>query len=290
MSMLQDIRALHAEVTQFRHKLKELSEVQVQNISAIARRVNKELENLESAEPHGEIMSSTNTSDLVRIWRLARSLPALSGFFLSFRSDRRLKEDTVMVDIVCKSYCQSDSRLRDSNRLIDRKGHAWINRVSLKYRALISEITNLTFTAALPTGSVPGLPHEISNISLDSDVTDDLQLFSAANLNQLRVVDVVRKLVTAANDNHKLGARPSVTLYFSRILEECRKEEDLRNIQALFDHLGRYEVACITEIDAPLSFEFNVGTQLKDDFGNEALSLAIAEPVQLDLTTLFVYV
>lgn len=99
--MLQDIRALHAEVQLFRQKLKDLPDLQVQNIGAFARRVEKELSNLEVAEPHDHIQASTNTSDLVRIWRLARSLPALSGFSIRFRTPTRTKEDTVTVDLVC---------------------------------------------------------------------------------------------------------------------------------------------------------------------------------------------
>lgn len=101
--MLQDLRALCQEVTSFRAKLKELPDVHVQNIATIARRIEKELNNLENADPNDQIHNSTNTPDLVRLWRLARSLPALSGFSVNFRGPSRQKEDSVTVDLLCRT-------------------------------------------------------------------------------------------------------------------------------------------------------------------------------------------
>lgn len=169
-------------------------------------------------------------------------------------------------------------------------------RSSLKYRALVTEITNLPFIeSSVPyksmrsdASSVPNLDRHDSYISIASDTTDG-ELFSAINLDQLKIIDIAQKMVIAANHNLKLGAIPKITMYFPRILEDLRSEDDVQNIKALFDHLSsHYDVCCVTQISTPLAFELNVGLRVKDEFGNDSVQLAVAEPVQLDLTTLFV--
>lgn len=263
--MLQDIRALQAEVLAFRVKLKEIEDVQVQNISTIARRIEKEVKSLSNADDD-HIRASTNTPDLIRMWRLARSVPALYGLATTFHGSSRKKPDSVVVDVVY------------------RKGHAWILRTSLKYRSLVTELTNLPIAMTMDVDS--GKQDEEDLISLDEE--DDDELFSTSSLAQLKIVETAKKLLDCAGNNLKIGAAPQCTLYFPRILEECQSQEDLNNVQLLFNFLQRMNISCMTEIGPPLQFEFNVGIQLKDDFGNEELHLSTNESVHLDLTTLFV--
>ncbi|CCG81044.1 Putative uncharacterized protein [Taphrina deformans PYCC 5710] len=285
--MLQDIRALHAEVSAFRARLKDLEEVQVQNIGVIAKRIEKEQGNLESS--HGSspaAVQSTNTPDLIRMWRLARSLPALHSFHTTFQGPSRRKVDAMMVDVVY------------------RKGHAWVVRSSIKYRALISEITNLPITVTPRPGLhrgdgtvPPSFEKGESYMSIgsgttdeedDDDDDDDDELFSDVNMAQLRVVEQARKLIDCAGNNHKLGAPPQVTMYFPRLLEECRSVEDRDNVHRLFRLLESMGVSPMVDHGPQLSFERNVGLQLKDDFGNAPLNLMPGDAVNLDLTTLFV--
>lgn len=178
---------------------------------------------------------------------------------------------------------------------LDRRGHAWLCRSSLKYRALITEITNLpmVFSDSVPMdiesrSTIPRFAQQDSFISLESDSTDDDLLFSSRNIDQLKITEIAKKLVNAAGNNLKLGSVPNITIYFSRITEDCRNDEDLQNIRLLFDHLNRMGISCSTEIDDQKSFELNVGLQLKDDFGNEPIQLPDGAPIHLDLTTLFV--
>lgn len=297
-AMLQDIRALHAEVVAFRARLKRLEDVQVQNISVIARRIEKETALLETAhaDSHEPARRSTNTPDLVRMWRLARSLPALWAFNTTFGAFSRRKADAVMVDIVY------------------RKGHAWMVRNSVKYRALLTEITNLPIHVASRTGGGDdcgdgvgmdvdmegtngrpgtnepplGFDRQESFMSLESDTTEDEELFSEANIGRLKVVEGARKVLEVAGNNLKLGAVPHVSIYFPRILEECRTEEDRDNVLRIFEVLDHMGITPLTECGPALPFELNVGLQLKDDFGNGELDLLPGRPVNLDLTTLFV--
>lgn len=276
MPMLQDIRALDAEVRAYRLRLKDLEDVQVQNIGVIAKRIEKERDNLESIDTTHDAGLSTNTPDLVRMWRLARSLPALSAFHTTFQAASRRRTDAMMVDMVY------------------RKGHAWVVRSSIKYRALISEITNLPIIVpdraiSANLGGKPSFEKQESYMSFESNTTDDDdELFCDGNMAQLKVTEQARKLLDCAANNHKLGSTPHVTMYFPRILEECRSEDDQDNVRRLFTHLQHLGITPIVEHGSQLSFELNVGLQLKDDFGNAELNLAPGEAVNLDLTTLFV--
>ena len=154
--------------------------------------------------------------------------------------------------------------------LVYRKGHAWMFRNSLKFRALVTELVNS--------------PADEMEIDQEDDI------FSDSSLGRTKIVGLVRRYIEVANNNLKLGAVPQITIYFPRIVEECRDDEDLRNVQRLFDFLAQMGVSSITELGPPLTFDVNVGRQIKDDFGNEEVELQPNEPVQLDLTTLFVLV
>lgn len=300
--MIQDLRALQAEVQAFRARLKSLPDVQIQHIAALDARITKEsatlTRHLEAGDTAGREVSS-NAPDLVRVWRLARSVPGLIAVGSTFRGFTRRKEDSVGVEIVY------------------RKGHAWMVRNSLKYRGLLAEVCNLPIDVAMevddgdtrangyarpPGKEDAGIVQQRDFVALsddsrhemhdgeDEDDDDEGDLFSDRMLEQTKIVAWTRKYLEVAGNNMKLGALPHITIYFPRILEECRNEEDEGNVRKLFDYLQRLGVSCIVEPGPVLPFEVNVGRLVKDDFGNEELVLEDGAPVQLDLTTLFVLV
>ena len=242
--MLQDLRALQAEVKEFRARLKAQDDVVVQNISSIDARITKEVQNLESTSDPLKHTSS-NGPDLTRLWRLARSLHGLYSLNTTFYSFSRRKEEAVVVDIVYK------------------KGHAWMIRNSLRFRSLVTELSNI--------------------------ISDD-DIFSEITISQTKVVALGRRYLEVAGCNLKLGAMPSITIYFPRLLEECRHQEDVQCVQRVFEVLHGMGISSVTEIGPMLPFDVNVGKQVKDDFGNEEMVLIDQEAVQLDLTTLFVLV
>ena len=308
ISVVNRIVALHEEVEAFRAELRA-KDAQVHGLGNAAIKIKKEAEALLKAFEHVDVehrIASSNATDLIRSWRLARSLPGLCALNSKFFLDptRRRRKEAIIVDVVF------------------RRGHAWCVKYSQKYRSLLQELANLPFedesmsdvdmsaddtdsdadrasdvTSESSLDIVINYPSTVDQsvhrlhgfdrqsarmIDHDEDesvdgVEDPDDLFNLTYLQKAQLWKSIARVAHCAHQHPKLGAIPRVYVYLPRLLEEAVTDEAQLNCRRLFRLLTRVlqvEVLLGDPGDA-LPIDDNIEFRARDEFGNEDLDLVL---------------
>lgn len=300
--------ALHQEIESFRAELSAKGAT-VHGLGNTATRVKKECDALLKAFEHEDAehrIASSNTTDLTRTWRLARSLPGLQALNAKFFVDphRRRRHEGIIVDAVF------------------RKGHAWCIKSSQRYRPLLQELANLPLEASSsqegsgmsidqddeghesddsssssidiiinpPVGSSAysvdasgfggsstefGPDSVVRYLDFDQYEEDPDDLFSLVNIKRTQIWAQMARVARCASNYLKLGAVPKVHLYLPRLFEDAHTDEAQLNCRRLLRALAEHFSVQILlgEPGDALPIDDNIEFRARDEFGNEEVEL-----------------